>query len=133
LCAQALLKWMHSYKASGDHMVYISSSVYWTTAYVLAHLEASEGAAAGHSGAGAQSAAGHSGAGAQSAAGLLSYLAALQSPNIRVHVHYVVDAAEVLADLAGRESARGSSVLHAVHCMLRVACAHGEACWSYAG
>jgi hypothetical protein len=43
LILQALLKWIHSYKHSEDHMVYISSSIYWTAAYVLAHLETTEG------------------------------------------------------------------------------------------
>jgi hypothetical protein len=42
-CVQALLKWIHGYKSSADHLAYISSSVYWTAAYTLADLEVTEG------------------------------------------------------------------------------------------
>lgn len=44
LClSQAVLDYMRNYQHTEDHFSYVSSSVYWTGAYVLADLLVSEG------------------------------------------------------------------------------------------
>jgi hypothetical protein len=40
---QALLKFMHTYKDTAEQFTYMSSSLYWTSAYVLADLLVSAG------------------------------------------------------------------------------------------
>lgn len=42
-CFQAMLDYMRTYKHTADQLSYMSSSLYWTGAYVLADVLATEG------------------------------------------------------------------------------------------